>query len=201
MITKKRSMKKLFNLSIYALLAFFAFVSCNNDDDNPQIENEEEVITTLIYTLTPTDGGDTVKLQFEDLDGDGADAPIFTPAQGTAKLAKNKTYNGSIQLLNKTEDPEENVTEEIEEEDDEHQFFFSSSSNNVTFEYADEDENGNPVGLKNVLKTADEATENVELTVTLVHEPIKDADGVATGNQKNAGGSIDISVKFKVNVE
>ena len=37
-------------------------------------------------------------------------------------------YSGSIVLLNETEDPAENMTEEIEEEDLAHQFFYTIGS-------------------------------------------------------------------------
>ena len=35
------------------------------------------------------------------------------------------TYDGSIRLLNESEEEVEEITEEIEEEDDEHQFFYT----------------------------------------------------------------------------
>ncbi len=49
--------------------------SCNDDD--PPIDNEEEVITTLTYILTPA-SGQAVTLSFVDLDGDGGNPPVIT---------------------------------------------------------------------------------------------------------------------------
>ena len=40
-------------------------------------------------------------------------------------LTANTTYDGSIRLLNESEEEVEEITEEIEEEDDEHQFFYT----------------------------------------------------------------------------
>ena len=109
----------------YALLAStLIFASCSDDDDNtPDAVNEEEVITTLTVTLES--GSDTVVMQYQDLDGDGPDAATVTVS---GSLNANTTYDGSIVLLNETEDPAENITEEIEEEDLDHQFFYTVGS-------------------------------------------------------------------------
>ncbi|MDG1503047.1 MAG: type 1 periplasmic binding fold superfamily protein, partial [Flavicella sp.] len=71
------------NLRIFATVIFTTvlFVSCSNDEDiisapaMPEPINEEEVITTLTVTLVPEGGGTAVVLSFQDLDGDGEDAP------------------------------------------------------------------------------------------------------------------------------
>ena len=109
----------------YALLAStLIFASCSDDDDNtPEPVNEEEVITTLTVTLES--GSDTVVMQYQDLDGDGPDAATVTVS---GSLNANTVYDGSIVLLNETESPAENITEEVEEEDDEHQFFYTVGS-------------------------------------------------------------------------
>ena len=88
--------------------------SCDKDD--PVIPNEEELITTVNYTLTSSDGQDVVLLSFVDLDGDGENQP--TIMGGT--LSANTVYTGSIELLNEAESPAEDITEEVQEEDDEH---------------------------------------------------------------------------------
>lgn len=119
----------------YALLAStLIFASCSDDDDNaPDPVNEEEVITTLTVTLDS--GSDTVVMQYQDLDGDGPDAATVTVS---GSLTANTVYDGSIVLLNETESPAENVTEEIEEEDLDHQFFYTVGSGlDVAAEYGD----------------------------------------------------------------
>ena len=79
-----------------ALLAVSLF-SCEPND--PGHDHEEELITTLNVDLEA--GGSTVTLNFQDVDGDGGDAPIIT----VDKLAANTTYAGSITLFNESEDP------------------------------------------------------------------------------------------------
>lgn len=180
-------------LPFAALIAFsLAFTSCGKDD--PEIENEEELITTVIYTLTPVSGSTTV-LSFVDLDGDGDMEPTVTG--GT--LAANTVYSGSLELLNQAESPTESITEEIREEDDEHQFFFESSFSDLTVAYGDQDGDANPVGLSSSLTTG--ASGSGTLTITLRHEPMKDAAGVADGDITNAGGETDIQVTFPIDVE
>lgn len=187
-------MKILKNLSL-ALLTTIVFTACS-DDDNPTPVNEEEVITTLTATLTPVGGGTVITLQTRDLDGDGPNAPVVTVS---GDLAANTTYNGSLELLNETETPAESINEEIEEEDDEHQFFFQATNNIATFNYSDVDGDGNPVGLEFELITTAAGTGDV--TITLRHEPNKDAAGVSDGDITNAGGETDIQAVFSVTVQ
>ena len=71
-----------------------------------EIPNEEELITTVNYTLTPADGSAAITLSFVDLDGDGGDAPTITG--GT--LIANTTYTGTLELLNEAEMPVEDIT-------------------------------------------------------------------------------------------
>ena len=178
------------------ILLIFALASCEKEEpEDPIIPNEEEVITTLTYTLTPVGAGDVVVFNFQDLDGDGGNDPVLT--EGT--LAVNSVYTGALVLLNETETPAENITEEVEEEADEHQFFFTSTLSDLTIAYTDTDSDGNPVGITSELTTG--AAGSGVMTIVLRHEPNKDAAGVAAGDISNAGGETDIEVDFTVNVE
>lgn len=183
-ITKKTFFKNALILGAFALVT----VSCS-DDEAPDEINEEEVITTMNVTLTG--GGSTVTLQTQDLDGDGPDEPVIS----VEALAANTTYTGSIELLNETEDPAEDITEEIEEEDDEHQFFFATGGSISEVTYDDMDDDGNPIGLEFTLTTGDAGSGT--LTITLRHEPTKPNDGTL----EDAGGSTDIATTFTVTVE
>lgn len=180
--------KQILLLPILTLV--FMFTSCTDDSDPV---NEQEVITTMTVTLTPDTGGTDVVLQTRDLDGEGGEDPTVTVTGGP--LTSGVSYSGSIVLLNETEDPVENVTEEIEEEDDEHQFFFVVGSGlDVTTSYDDQDGNGNPVGLSFTL-TAGSASGG-DFTVTLRHEPTKPNTGI-----NDAGGETDIEETFVITVQ
>jgi len=185
-------MFKLNRSFLFLFIAALCFTSCEKDE--PEVENEEELITTLIYTLTPA-GGDPVELRFTDLDGDGGNDPVVN----SQILSSGTTYTGAVRFLNESEIPAEEITEEIEEEDAEHQVFFQSSISGLSFAYTDMDGDGNPIGLASTLTTGDAGSGT--LTVTLRHEPSKSASGVADGNIANAGGETDIEVTFNVSVQ
>lgn len=178
-----------------SMIAFLLLTlpSCQKED--PEVPNEEEVITKLVYTLTPRAGGTAVMMTFSDMDGDGGNAPVVTG--GT--LQANTTYDGVITLFNEQETPVENIHEEVMAEDEEHQFFFPNTLGNVSVTYADQDADGNPLGLKTTLMTG--AAETGELTVILKHEPTKTATQDATNNGVAAGGETDIEVTFNVTVQ
>lgn len=185
--------KKTFSILLSSVLCLLA-LSCGTDED-PVIPSPPEVITTLTYTLTPTGGGDEVVLTFQDLDGDGGNAPIITG--GT--LHSDTSYTGSLGLLNETETPAGDIGVEVKEEDEDHQFFFATSIMGLSVAYADADANGNPLGLSTTLSTG--ATGDGTLTITLRHKPDKSANGVSEGTIDNAGGETDIEVSFDIRVE
>lgn len=178
-------MKKIF---IPIIMFAVVFSACEKED--PVIPNEEELITTLTYELTPADGGDKIVFKFTDLDGDGGNDPVIE----NPPLAANTVYNGIIKLENELETPPENITEEVEEEGAEHQFFFIDNILAGDVSYVDEDINGNPVGIESVLETGDAGTGT--LTIILRHEPTKPNNGTP----EDAGGETDIEVTFAVTV-
>ena len=188
-----KQMKKVKFLTI-SIFAIALFASCS-DDDVPVVVNGEEVITTLSVTLIDYDvigPPRQVVMQYQDLDGDGPDAATVTVS---GPLSNNTAYDASIVLLNETEDPAENINEEIQEEDLDHQFFYTVGSGlDVTTEYNSFDSAGNPLGLDFYLVTAGASSGG--LTFTLRHEPNKPNTGL-----ENAGGETDIEVTFDITVE
>jgi hypothetical protein len=189
-------MKKFNFLLVIGALSLLFITSCKKDTpEDPVIPNEEEVITTLHFTLTPDGGGTPVVLSFTDLDGDGGNSPVIT--EGT--LDANATYNGSLELLNEIEDPADDITKEVEEEAVDHQFFFQTSVSGLNITYNDLDSNGNPLGLATIMNTTGTGTGTI--TVTLRHEPNKEASGVSMGDITNAGGETDIEVTFNVEIQ
>lgn len=179
--------------SIIIIVVGLCLSACPKKSD-PAPKNEEEVITTLTYTLKPK-SGDNVVFKFTDKDGDGGNAPVIV----NDTLKANTVYTGTFELLNEQASPAEDVTKEINEEADEHQFFFEINSDSLTVAYDDKDANGKPVGLKSILTTKGKA--NGTLKITLRHKPNKSAAGVSDGKITNAGGDTDIETSFKFYIE
>ena len=193
------------NLKYYlsTILFLTLIISCSKESitvaetadevaEEPEAVNEEEVITTLTITLTPTSGSTTVvTLKTQDLDGDGPNAPEVTVS---GNLTAGAVYAGDMEFLNELESPAEDITEEIEEEDLDHQVFYTLAGLDATVEYANNDSAGNPLGTEFTL-TAGTASSG-SLTFTLIHEPTKPNTGLG-----DAGGSVDIEEPFDITIE
>ena len=185
---------KRFNTYILSLgIICCLFTACQKDD--PVIPNEEEVITTLLFELSPNSGGTPLVLSFRDLDGDGGEQPVIT----TDDLQSNETYTGRIEILNEQTSPAIDITDEIREEALEHQIFYQSTTSDLSINYNDQDGNGQPLALITNVTTGDPGSGS--LKITLRHEPEKTASGVANGDVTNAGGETDIEVTFSINVQ
>ncbi|MBD0256961.1 MAG: type 1 periplasmic binding fold superfamily protein [Cytophagales bacterium] len=180
-----------------ALLAGLVFLSaCNNDDPEP--ENQEELITTVRLTFTPAGGGTPVVATWQDQDGDGGGAPVVS----AINLARNTTYTLAVTLLDESKTPDVDITTEVAAEAEEHQLFFRTTGlSGMTIAYNDKDGNDRPIGLSNTVTTPTAGAGT--LTVILRHEPNKAATGVAAGDPTNAGGETDIETTppFTVTVQ
>jgi hypothetical protein len=178
-------------LSIVALLA----TSCGDDED-PIPVNPEEVITTVVVTLTPTSGTPVI-LRSEDLDADGPNPPVVTVS---GDLMPTTAYTGTIQFLDETEAPAEDITEEVEDEAVDHQVFYQiGGSLELSVTYTDTDTNGNPIGLTFNALSGNASTGT--FLVTLRHEPDKNATGVSDGDIANAGGETDVAQSFDLTIQ
>ncbi len=90
--------------------------------------NEEELITTVIMTFTPQGGGNALEFRFTDLDGTGGNAPVIAADD----LPDSTTFDVTVQFLNESENPAEDITAEVLAEAEEHQVFFVVESKATT---------------------------------------------------------------------
>lgn len=162
--------------------------SCKKDKDDPQPDDENELITTVRYTLTPAGGGTAITVQSKDLDGDGGAAPVV----GTLTLAPNTTYTGTISFLDESKTPAEDITAEVSAESQEHLVVYTPNpAGLVTITRTDRDRNNLEVGLTTRLVTTAAATGTLQ--VKLRHQP-------GSKNGTETPGSSDAEVSFPVNV-
>lgn len=173
---------------IFPVLAF-ALTCMASCSDDPESTNEEEVITTVLITLTPEEG-DAITLGWND---DNEDGIVDTEEIDDNKLLSiNESYTATIELLNKSVTPEVDITEEIEEEAEDHLFCFEPTGANVSVAYADEDRNGLGIGLTSVWTTT--TPSNGTIKITLRHQP-----DLKTGDCPGAGDT-DVSLTFRISV-
>ena len=195
-----------------ALSFLFALSACSDVEDSSRDETINEVMTTVVLNFTADDG---TELEFVWADPDNT----ANPSIDTIVLSDAADYTLSLSFLNELENPTEDVTPEIADEDDQHFVFITGSAvtgpatkdnPNAVVEhlYADEDDNGLPVGLDNDILTI--APGEGEFTVTLRHMPpqnrriVKTADApelVATEGLSAVGGSNDVAVTLPLTVE
>lgn len=186
----KSSMNAMRKFAYSTMLVATLLLMAGCDNEDPKPVNEEEVITTVRVTLTGT-GLTPVTLLYKDPDGDAGSAPAQVTVSGSLK--QNSTYSATIQLLNETKTPVEDITEEVEEESAEHLFCFTKSASlNVTITATDQDANGRPIGLTSSWVTGPASQGTV--TVALRHQP-----GTKNG-QCPGGGETDIEVQFGLTI-
>ena len=187
-------MKK--QLSIFAIVIFMIstlFPSCKKD---AMEENEEEVITTMKLTFVPVGGGTNLEFSFDDPDGPGGAAPT----QQAITLAAAKTYNVTVQLLNKTASPAEDITDEVNAESDAHRFYYApSAGSNITVAGLNNDASGIPLGITSVWTTGTAAIGKIK--VTLRHYPANPPDKAAADAVNSPKSGTDIEVEFDTTVQ
>ncbi len=191
-------MNRLLKTAFLLFTGTLLFTACDNDED-PALINEEELITTVRLTFAPVGGGSPVIATWQDLDGDGSNPPTVSPIA----LARGKVYTLTLELSDNSGSTSKDITEEVEAEAEAHQFFFRTSGlTGVTFAYNDKDQDNRPIGLSNTVTTPNAAATGT-LTVILRHDLNKEATGVAGGDPANAGGETDVETTppFAVTVQ
>lgn len=197
--------------SVYALLAAgLLFTSCDKDKDDevPEPENEEEVITDvkLIFT-NEADATDVVTASAKDPDGESVEELAILD---TIRLDTSKTYTLTFEIFNNLETPGEDIGAEIKEEADEHQLFFSFSNDAFTnplgdgniddashaINYNDEDGNGYNLGLSTTWTTSSSELSNGTFKVMLQHQP-----DVKTATSGATDGETDFELPFVLEIK
>lgn len=180
-----------FFLLAMIIVSLFTVTACQQDDDDmPDPDNEQEVITTVQLNFTPDGGGAALTFVFSDEDGPGGNAP----AVDDIVLAANTTYEVTVDFLDRSNpaDPEF-ITEEVQEEAEEHLVCYVVAGSVPALTIKDQDVNGDPLGLIASITTGTAGTGT--LTVILKHEAAKDAaDPCSTGET-------DVEAAFQVEIQ
>jgi hypothetical protein len=185
-------MKTKHLIPIFLILAIFS--SCKKES-KPET-NDEEVITTMKLTFVPVGGGTTLTYQYDDADGPGGNAPV----QDVIALSPSKSYQVSIQLLNKTVNPASDITTEVQAESDAHRFYYEpSAGSNITVSQLDNDANGVPLGVSGTWTTG--AASTGTLKVTLRHYPGTPPGKETTDPVNSTKSATDVEVVFNTSIQ
>jgi hypothetical protein len=191
---------------LYAIVfAAFGFTACESDDPEP--ENDGEVITDVILNFQELNAAGTpigAIVSFKASDPQGIEVGSTTTIDNVT-LTKGKTYQMKIEVLNSIEN--EDITKEILEEGDEHQFYFLGTafvgSNILTYTYADP--SGELIGLEGKVVIAQSpGFNNANMRIVLRHDLDKNFPGASNPNFENfvqAGGETDLDVVFPLIVQ
>lgn len=175
-------------LSIF-VISITLFAGCSDD---PESTNEEEVITTITVTLKSKEvDGHEVTLSWDDLNLDAVVDENEIVVSGN--LLADTTYQASVQILNRSTNPEVDITEEIKEEAEEHILCYIVTGAGISITTTDEDKYGMPLGLTSTWATTSAVSEGT-VNVALRHQP-----GVKTGDCPGFGET-DATITFPVNV-
>jgi len=185
---------KMKKIALSVLMAGVLITSCKKD--KPEEPNDNEVITTMKLTFVPVGGGTTLTYLFDDPDGPGGAAPT----QQEIVLATTKTYNVTVQLLDKTKTPVADVTLEVQSEPTAHRFYYEPTApSNIAVSGLDNDTNGVPLGITSTWATGAVATG--KLKVTLRHYPGTPPNKAIGDLVSSSKSSTDIEVEFNTKIQ
>jgi hypothetical protein len=180
---------KMKHIKLYAvvLLAGLIIAGCKKKKEE---ENEEELITTVKVTLTPIAGGTATTYTWKDVDGPGGNAPTIDQIT----LAPSSAYNCSLQFLDESKNPAENITTEIVAEANDHQVYYEATGVQVVINGLNNDNAGLPLGTTSVWGSG--AVSNGSLKITLKHKP-----GVKASGDAVTKGETDVEVSFPARIQ
>jgi len=181
---------KMKHIKLYAvvMLAGLVIAGCKKKEDEE--ENEEELITTVKVTLSPISGGAATTYTWKDVDGAGGNAPTIDQIT----LAPSTAYNCTLQFLDESKNPAENITTEIVAEANDHQIYYEPATVLVTVSGLNNDGAGLPLGTSSVWTAG--AVSNGTLKITLKHKPGQKAAGDAVSK-----GETDVEVTFPTRIQ
>ena len=164
--------------------------SCKKDEENPQQNPENELITTVTLHLTsPT--GTKISAAWRDLTPDDEAGRTID----TLRLTDSTLYTGSVEVLDETKSPVDSITSQVEEEAKDHLFVYKPvaplTDANLVLMRTDKDVNNLEVGLHYTLET--KLAANGALRVILRHQP-----GEKDGTEVPGDSDVDIAFPVKI---
>jgi hypothetical protein len=159
-------------------------------------DNDNEVVTTLELHIMERVTFNHFIYKFDDPDGFGAGS--VSPVIDVIRLSPNKVYDVELKLLNKTANPVQDITAEVEEEGVDHRFYYLPAAGaNITVNNFSNDANGVPVGIMSTWTTGAKATGKIRIVLRHYPNGSKATDD-PVDSQKS---STDVDTEFTTAVE
>lgn len=170
-------------------LALILFAACG--DEEPIPENEEALTQMKLVLSDPESGEFITEAIYLDEDGPGENQGTFE----VPDLIPGRRYRINIEIVDGLRNNKD-VSAHIQSNGTQYQFFFNQSTPAFSsIAYADEDADGNPIGLElEVVASGNPGTGFMR--VTLVKDLDKSAAGVTISNRANSGGEIRIQINY-----
>ncbi len=154
---------------------------------------EQELITRVTLTFTPTGGGAPIVTYIDDPDGAG---PLPPTAQvGALNMPAGTEFTGRVKFENRLVNPPEDITEEVEEEADEHRVFYLITGTGLTLNTTDVDGAGRTVGVRFAGQAAPAASTGT-VRVVLCH--YGDTAKPAQASSCTADTDIDVTFNYTI---
>ena len=177
------------SLKLVAFLAFAVFTaSCDKEDDVDP--NEEELITTLKVSLLEQGTITPQVFTFKDIDGPGGQAPTID----SIIINANRSYAASVQFLNESVSPADDITLEVNAEAADHQVYYQATTVVLPATNLNIDGLGLPLGITSTWSAG--AAGKGPMKITLKHKP-----GTKAANDPVTKGETDIEVEFGVRLK
>jgi hypothetical protein len=172
------------------LAVTLSFTQCKDAGEELTPDDENELITSVTLKFVEKGTANELTFAYKDPDGDGGNAPTRFD---TIALKPNTTYAMTIEFLDESKTPADNITDEVKEESDKHLLVYTPSpATLLTYTYGDKDANNLNIGL--VGEAATGAAGSGKLKVQLRHQP----EGK---NGSAALGSDDVNLDFNVKLQ
>jgi hypothetical protein len=188
------AIKQYLKLTAITVMMMLVLNAC--DKEVAEEENDNEVVTTLELHLIERTSLEHLIYKFDDPDGFGAGS--VAPTVDLIKLSPNKVYDVELKLLNKTANPNEDVTGEVEEEAADHRFYFLPTTGaNIAVSNFSNDANGVPIGITSTWTTGAKATGKIRIVLRHYPNGAKATDDPVDSPKSNT----DVDTEFVTSVE
>ncbi len=174
-----------------AATVLLAFAACGDSSTAPG--GEQELITRVTLTFTPTGGGAPLVAYIDDPDGAGPTAP--SAQVGALNFAAGMSYTGRVLFENRLENPPVNITAEVEAEAEEHRVFYMATGAGISVSTTDVDGQGRPLGVR---FTADAAPAAGTGTIRVVLCHYGDTPKPAQASSCTQDTDIDVTFNYSV---